>query len=74
MIAWQHIDPVIATAPQGELRVADDVAAKVSPKDALAPAMQARNHAATPQRCTMRMLRERAHEPQRALRSCGPPS
>jgi len=50
VIAWKHIDPVIATTPQGELRAADDVAQKVSPKDALAPAMQGRNHAATPQR------------------------
>jgi len=36
IVAWNHIDPVIATTPQGELRAADDVAAKVSPKDALA--------------------------------------
>ncbi|QTN25155.1 hypothetical protein HZ992_09345 [Rhizobacter sp. AJA081-3] len=50
VVAWKHIDPVIATTPQGELRAADDVAAKVSPKDALAPAMQGRNHAASPQR------------------------
>ncbi len=49
VVAWKHIDPVIATTPQGELRAADDVAAKVSPKDALAPAMQGRNHAASPQ-------------------------
>ncbi len=50
VVAWKHIDPVIATTPQGELRAADDVAAKVSPKDALAPALQGRNHAASPQR------------------------
>ena len=50
VVAWRHIDPVISTTPQGELRAADDVAAKVSPKDALAPAMQGRNHAASPQR------------------------
>jgi hypothetical protein len=50
VVAWKHNDPVIATTPQGELRAADDVAAKVSPKDALAPAMQGRNHAASPQR------------------------
>jgi uncharacterized protein len=50
VVAWKHIDPVIATTPQGELRAADDVAAKVGPKDALAPAMQGRNHAASPQR------------------------
>lgn len=50
VVAWKHIDPVIATTPQGEQRAADDVAAKVSPKDALAPAMQGRNHAASPQR------------------------
>jgi hypothetical protein len=41
VVAWKHIDPVIATTPQGELRAADDVAAKVSPKDALAPAIAA---------------------------------
>jgi hypothetical protein len=50
VIAWNHIDPVIATTPQGEIRPGDNVAPKVSPKDTLAPAMQGRNHAATPQR------------------------
>ncbi|WP_298829657.1 nitrogen fixation protein FixH [uncultured Piscinibacter sp.] len=48
VIAWNHIDPVIATTTQGEIRPGDDVAPKVSPKDTLAPAMQGRNHAATP--------------------------
>lgn len=48
VIAWNHIDPVIATTAQGEIRPGDDVAPKVSPKDTLAPAMQGRNHAATP--------------------------
>ncbi len=50
VVAWKHIDPVIGTTAQGELRAADDVSPKVSPKDALAPAIQARNHAASPQR------------------------
>lgn len=48
VIAWKHIDPVIAT-PQGEIvRPGDNMAPKLSPKDAMAPAMQGRNHAATP--------------------------
>ncbi len=49
VVAWKHIDPVISTA-QGDVRPDDDVAPKLSPKDALAPAQQGRNHAATPQR------------------------
>jgi len=48
VIAWKHIDPVIATTPQGELRPGDNMAPKLSPKDAMAPALQGRNHAATP--------------------------
>jgi len=48
VVAWRHIDPVIATTPQGQLRAGDNVAAPVSPKDALAPALQGRNHAASP--------------------------
>jgi hypothetical protein len=48
VIAWKHIDPVINTA-QGEIRPGDNMAPQLSPKDALAPAHQARNHAATPQ-------------------------
>lgn len=49
VIAWKHIDPVISTTAQGEIRPGDNVAPELSPKDALAPAQQARNHAATPQ-------------------------
>lgn len=49
VIAWKHIDPVITTASQGEIRPGDNMAPKLSPKDALAPAQQGRNHAATPQ-------------------------
>jgi uncharacterized protein len=51
VIAWKHIDPVITTTAQGdEIRPGDNVAPRLSPKDALAPALQGRNHAATPQR------------------------
>ncbi len=51
VIAWRHIDPVITPQRPGtELqRAGDDVPAPADPKDALAPAMRARNHAATPQ-------------------------
>lgn len=49
VIAWNHIDPVINTT-QGEIRPGDNMAPQLSPKDALAPAQQGRNHAATPQR------------------------
>lgn len=48
VIAWKHIDPVITTTPQGEIRPGDNMAPKLSPKDAMAPAVQGRNHAATP--------------------------
>ena len=48
VIAWKHIDPVIATTSQGEVRPGDNMAPKLSPKDAMAPAVQGRNHAATP--------------------------
>ena len=50
VIAWKHIDPVIATTPQGEIRPGDNMARTLDPKDTLAPALQGRNHAATPQR------------------------
>ena len=46
VVAWRHIDPVIAETPAGTLRAGDDVAGRVDPKDPLAPALQARNHAA----------------------------
>lgn len=49
VVAWRHIDPVITNTPQGQLRAADDMPTPASPKDALAPAMKARNHAASPQ-------------------------
>lgn len=48
VIAWRHIDPVIAVTSQGEIRPGDNMAPKISPKDAMAPALQGRNHAATP--------------------------
>lgn len=47
-VAWTHIDPVITVPGQGTMRPGDDVATTPDPKDALAPAMKARNHAATP--------------------------
>jgi len=43
-IAWTHIDPVIGNSG------ADDVQTPANPKDRLAPALKARNHAATPER------------------------
>ena len=49
VIAWNHIDPVISTS-HGEIRPGDNMAPPLGPKDALAPAQQGRNHAATPQR------------------------
>lgn len=50
VIAWRHIDPVIAPERAGAapLRAGDEVPTPGDPKDALAPAMRARNHAATP--------------------------
>jgi uncharacterized protein len=49
VIAWRHIDPVISVTPTGTLRAGDDVAVPAHPKDALAPALKGRNHAASPQ-------------------------
>ena len=43
-VAWTHIDPVIGNSG------ADDVQTPANPKDRLAPALKARNHAATPER------------------------
>lgn len=43
-VAWTHIDPVISNGS------ADDVQTPANPKDRLAPALKARNHAATPER------------------------
>ena len=48
VIAWRHIDPVLDAARPPQLRPGADVAVPASPKDSLAPAMKARNHAATP--------------------------
>jgi hypothetical protein len=50
VVAWRHIDPVIVTPDQGTLRASDDMSATSDPKDPLAPAQKARNHAATPAR------------------------
>lgn len=50
VVAWRHIDPVIVTPTQGTLRASDDMSATTDPKDPLAPAQKARNHAATPAR------------------------
>lgn len=51
VVAWKHIDPVITPERPGVAaeRAGDDVAAPSDPKDALAPALKARNHAASPQ-------------------------
>ncbi|MBX3607396.1 MAG: hypothetical protein KF788_19100 [Piscinibacter sp.] len=48
VVAWRHIDPVVATP--GRFGPDDDVSATRDPKDPLAPAQKARNHAATPAR------------------------
>jgi len=50
VVAWKHIDPVIKTSDQGVLHAADDMSETRDPKDPLAPAQQARNHAASPRR------------------------
>lgn len=52
VIAWRHIDPVITPARPGvaETRAGDDVTEPADPKSPLAPALKARNHAATPAR------------------------
>ena len=50
VVAWKHIDPVIQGARPGHAQPGDEVAVPGSPKDSLAPAMKARNHAATPPR------------------------
>jgi uncharacterized protein len=49
VIAWRHIDPVITNTPQGQLRASDELPTPANPKDAFAPAMKARDHAASPQ-------------------------
>jgi len=49
VVAWRHIDPVISDPMPGQAQPADEVPVPANPKDALAPAMKARNHAATPQ-------------------------
>ncbi len=50
VVAWRHIDPVLTDARPGHAPLAAEVAVPASPKDSLAPAIKARNHAATPQR------------------------
>ena len=50
VIAWKHIDPVIIDPVQGRVHVQDDMSRTGDPKDPLAPANRARNHAATPER------------------------
>lgn len=49
VIAWKHIDPVITVAPGVTQHAGDDVTEPARPHDALAPALKARNHVATPQ-------------------------
>jgi uncharacterized protein len=44
VVAWTHIDPVISGS------AADDVQVPANPKDRMAPALKARNHAASPER------------------------
>jgi hypothetical protein len=49
VVAWRHIDPVLEATRPAHARPGADVDVPASPKDSLAPAMKARNHAATPQ-------------------------
>ena len=49
-VAWRHIDPVLAEARPGQPKPGDEVPVPADPKNSLAPALKARNHAATPQR------------------------
>lgn len=49
VVAWKHIDPVVAGARPAHAQAADEVEVPSNPKDSMAPAMKARNHAATPQ-------------------------
>jgi uncharacterized protein len=49
VIAWKHIDPVITVTPGVTQHAGDDVTEPARPHDALAPALKARNHVATPQ-------------------------
>jgi len=48
VVAWRHIDPVVSDPSPRYAQPADEVGGPANPKDALAPAMKARNHAATP--------------------------
>jgi uncharacterized protein len=43
VVAWSHIDPLVS-----DPRFAPEVVVPADPKTPLAPAMKARNHAATP--------------------------
>ncbi|MCW5663946.1 MAG: nitrogen fixation protein FixH [Piscinibacter sp.] len=45
-VAWTHVDPIVTA--NGRFGPNDDVATPRDPKDPLAPAQKARNHAATP--------------------------
>lgn len=51
VIAWRHIDPVIIDSANGQVigHAGDEIAAPDNPKDALAPALRARNHSANVQ-------------------------
>jgi hypothetical protein len=47
-VAWHHGDPVVTMSRPGTAQAADDVDTPADPKSMLAPALKARNHAATP--------------------------
>jgi hypothetical protein len=49
-VAWHHGDPVVTMSRSRAEQAADDVDAPADPKSMLAPALKARNHAATPRR------------------------
>ncbi|HEY9066146.1 MAG TPA: nitrogen fixation protein FixH [Burkholderiaceae bacterium] len=50
ILAWQHVDPVVADAPAHTAKLAAPAAADGSATQAMEPALRARNHAATPRR------------------------
>jgi hypothetical protein len=49
-IAWHHGDTVVSSYRSGAPQAAEDVDTPADPKSLMAPAMKARNHAATPEK------------------------
>jgi hypothetical protein len=48
IVAWRHMDTVVSDPLPRHAQPAGELGVPANPKDALAPAMKARNHAATP--------------------------